>query len=512
MNTTKKSSVKTIFILASLVIAGLIALPALASTPIENTPDLVRFFGRFHPVILHMPIGIIVLIATMEGLSLLPFVKVRFNTTLPMLFGALSAIAAVILGFLLYQGGGYTGELAERHLWGGTIVAVMAVAAFAVKFWVDSRDGRGNLFFQLLVFATGGVMGFASHDGASMTHGKDYLTQYMPDPMKKIVGVKTKAEMDAEKAAIAAIPVSERVVYESTIVPILEAKCYSCHGEEKIRGKLRLDSFAAIMKGGSEGPSVVPGDLEESTLVARIHLPEDDDEHMPPEGKPQVDPHELELLSWWVEKGASESATFGSLGADEKIEELLAKLVSPEELERLEKEKAEAEAKRIAEAKVKKAALLKAMDSVSLEFPGSLNFLSEKSNDLEFSAVRMRSKFTNDDLEKLVPVAEGIVLLDLSATSITDEAAETLAKFKNLKNLKLGETEMSDAVMPYLSKLNSLESLNIYGTQVSDEGIASFNDHLKLERIYVWGSKVSDEGIAAFQKAKPKVNILGASQ
>ena len=101
-----------------------------------------------------------------------------------MFFGAASAIVAVIAGFLLFHGDGadYVGnELAERHLWGGLAFAVAAVLTFMVKAWTVSLCGN-PAWYRLLLFVSVGVMGFASHDGASITHGSDYLTQYAPDP------------------------------------------------------------------------------------------------------------------------------------------------------------------------------------------------------------------------------------------------------------------------------------------------------------------------------------------
>ncbi|MCB1128423.1 MAG: hypothetical protein KDM81_18150, partial [Verrucomicrobiae bacterium] len=88
-------------------------------------------------------------------------------------------------------------------------------------------------------------------------------------------------------ASLAFLPAAARgddskVLYTDLVQPILNAKCVACHGPDKQKGKLRLDSLAEIMK-GSDGENVVPGKLEESLLTFRVTLPKDDDDVMPPE-------------------------------------------------------------------------------------------------------------------------------------------------------------------------------------------------------------------------------------
>ncbi len=502
-NTSNKS--KTLIVVLSIAtMIGLMALPVFGLKPVENAPQIVKFLGRFHPVILHMPIGIIFLIGTMEAMAMFRIYRPKLNMKIPMLFGALSAIIAVILGFMLYQGDAFEGKLAERHFWGGTIVAVLAVAAFLAKYFVDAQTNKGNIIYQLLVFATCGVMMFASHDGASMVHGEKYLTEHAPAPIKAIMGAadKPKDPAAAEK------PISERVVFTSTVAPILEAKCYSCHSEEKQKGKLRLDTYEAIVKGGSEGATIVPGDAKKSTLVARIHLPKEDEEHMPPKEKPQIEQHELEIMEWWIAQGASATATFAELKADDKITGLLAKMIPPAELKKMEEEKAAAEAKAQADADAKRKGLETSMVSVKKDFPGALNFVSKSSSDLTFSAVSMRTKFSDEDLKKLAPVASGLVWLDLTATSITDASAPVLSQFKNLQNLKVGETKLTDASAKSISELSSLTSLNLIKTEITDAGLESIKALPSLKNLYLWESKITPAAIDALKKAKPELNVV----
>ena len=102
-----------------------------------------------------------------------------------------------------------------------------------------------------------------------------------------------------------------KLVFQDVLMPIFEAKCNKCHNEEKSKGDLRMDTHEMLMKGGEAEPgkSVVPGKPDESLALARILLPLDKDEHMPPEGKDQMTPEETALFRWWIQEGASATLT-----------------------------------------------------------------------------------------------------------------------------------------------------------------------------------------------------------
>lgn len=104
-------------------------------------------------------------------------------------------------------------------------------------------------------------------------------------------------------------PASDKkdVTYEKDIKPLFEKSCFKCHGEEKQKGKLRLDSLAAALKGGEEGEILKKGDSANSPIihaVARL----DEDTAMPPEkkGTPLVviTPEQISLIRAWIDQGA----------------------------------------------------------------------------------------------------------------------------------------------------------------------------------------------------------------
>ncbi|MEQ1840117.1 MAG: DUF1553 domain-containing protein, partial [Verrucomicrobiales bacterium] len=98
--------------------------------------------------------------------------------------------------------------------------------------------------------------------------------------------------------------VADGVSYFRDIQPLLEKKCYDCHKGSKIKGDLRLDTREAALKGGADdGPSITPGDVAKSSIIARIH-PDAGDDIMPPKGDPLSD-EEIDLLTRWIQEGAT---------------------------------------------------------------------------------------------------------------------------------------------------------------------------------------------------------------
>jgi hypothetical protein len=259
-----------------------------------------------------------------------------------------------------------------------------------------------------------------------------------------------------------------------------------------------------MLDGGEETDCLVPGDVKESALVTYLHLPEDDDLHMPPEGKTQMTAEEIQILEWWVKIGAPETAKRSEVEVTPAAEKALATLLTPAQRERLEAaQKAELAAKKKADNK-KRLELAVALESVNAKFPGSLKYVSQQNTDLNFSAVSYRSKFADADIEILASVFKDIVELDLSSTQITDVAASKLSQFTKLQKVKLNGTQVSDVVLATLSELPDLEVINIYGTEVSDAGLSKLSTHPKLNRIYVWNTKVTEEGAKSLEDALRK--------
>jgi mono/diheme cytochrome c family protein len=110
------------------------------------------------------------------------------------------------------------------------------------------------------------------------------------------------ADVDVSKLP----PASDKkdLTYARDIKPIFEKTCFKCHGEDKQKGKLRLDSLAAVKKGGEDGEVIVAGQSAKSPLVIAVARL-DDDTAMPPEGKGDpLKKEQIGLIRAWIDQGA----------------------------------------------------------------------------------------------------------------------------------------------------------------------------------------------------------------
>ncbi len=99
---------------------------------------------------------------------------------------------------------------------------------------------------------------------------------------------------------------ADAVDYTRDVKPILTKHCITCHGGEKQRSGLRLDTAKAALDGGNSGPAVVPGKSAESRLVHAL-TGANDVVAMPPKG-PRLGANEVALLRRWIDEGAKAPA------------------------------------------------------------------------------------------------------------------------------------------------------------------------------------------------------------
>jgi hypothetical protein len=105
-------------------------------------------------------------------------------------------------------------------------------------------------------------------------------------------------------------PASDKkaVTYEADIKPIFDKSCIKCHGPEKQKGKLRLDSLAAAVKGGEDGKVIEAGNSAKSMLVHNVAHVGDEDMFMPPpDNKDKIPPltkEQIGLIRAWIDQGA----------------------------------------------------------------------------------------------------------------------------------------------------------------------------------------------------------------
>lgn len=267
-------------------------------------------FGRLHPLVLHLPIGLLVGLALVESARRLArkAPASRADTGVLAWAAAGSALLAAASGLVLSYEPGYGGPGLTWHLALGVSLAICSLLVAVLHGGARPRPGYlGLLALTLLLMLPTG------HLGASMTHGENFLFAPLARSRARAAEPGSASrEADASESrrtrganAAGRVPSdptaadAERV-FELDIAPVFADRCTSCHGTDKRKGGLSLLSLASLLQGGEDGPVIAAGRPDESELVRRIRLPLEDVDHMPPEEKPQLTPAEIAQIEAWV--------------------------------------------------------------------------------------------------------------------------------------------------------------------------------------------------------------------
>jgi uncharacterized membrane protein len=251
---------------------------------------MIEFIGKLHPLLVHLPIGFLLLLGVLEWLTLqpqhrrlLPANRLILLLTIPV------TAASAACGWLLAWDGKYDAHALFWHRWLGT-----SLVGATILLWVIRQRGWWTAYRRALA-ATLLLLVVASHFGGTLTHGKDFLAwprRRQPSPAP----ARLEEWLD-------------QPVYATVIQPLFTKYCVSCHGEQKQKGSLRMDTAEHLLAGGDSGSALNPPGATTSLMGKRLALPLDDDDHMPPDGKPQPSPAELKLIGWWLDSGAPTSTT-----------------------------------------------------------------------------------------------------------------------------------------------------------------------------------------------------------
>lgn len=459
----------------------------------RGPPEIALFFGRLHPLLVHLPIGLILLLAVLELLARFPrFKHANANSGIILALVIPATLVTVLCGWLLSLGGGYQQHLLQLHKWLGIGTAAVCVVAGAL-YWLDLKKAyRGCLFAGVAVLLV------ASHFGGSLTHGSDYLVRYAPHFVRRWFNGGSPA---APKPAVARIKdIKTLLAYTDVVRPVFQKDCVQCHGPEKSKGKLRLDSLQLVLKGGDSGAVLVPGKPADSLLLKRIHLPLDSDDHMPPDGKPQLSPDDISLLEWWIQAGAPGDKTLAELKPTPQVRRILEARFGPPPVL----------AKAVPPKPLKEVLPLAA--SVEDATRVLINPLSPTEPWLECNASTLGTNFDNSKLQRLAALGANIRWLDLGGTAVTDVGLAALSAMPNLQRLHLERTAVGDAGLAHLTSLSQLEYLDLYGTKVTDAGLENLQTMPRLKEVYVWETKVTPTAASSFIEARTDTGRLQSWQ
>ncbi|MBT2188800.1 c-type cytochrome domain-containing protein [Sphingobium nicotianae] len=286
--------------------------------------DFIFFLGRFHVLVLHLPIGILLLAVLMEILSRRArFAALGPAVSLVWLAGALTALVTVALGYMHASEPGFTGPAVNHHRWAGTLLALAAILVWA---WRLEAPAMFAKVWPVPLAAIVLLLSITGHLGGNLTHGSTYLTEFAPGPFRTMAGGGKSAPEDAPRPKVTDIAKAD--IYLDIVAPALRDRCGSCHNDDKKRGGLSLVHYDALMKGGEDGPIIASKDPGKSDLYRRITLPRDNFDYMPKNNKTPLDAAQKEAIRWWISVGAPKEGLVGKLAPPADVYAALKKAVA----------------------------------------------------------------------------------------------------------------------------------------------------------------------------------------
>ncbi len=315
------------------------------------------------------------------------------------------------------------------------------------------------------------------------------LAESDPEPTPELVEPAVEPESDPQPessvvAITAKIDPGALSTFKGSVVPMLKGRCLDCHGAEKQKGGLRLDSPSWIRQGGNSGPVVVAFDPDKSYLYTSTVLPGDDPDIMPAKGK-SLTSAQTSAIKRWIRGGAP-------MG-DGKDQEVASAAAAAQQAKSGGQSTGGGELTGSLAEVLKQAHIeYKLIDGGLFEIDCSLS--------RNYPEVKL-------DLSVLDPIAEKIHTLDLSKTKIKDAGLAPVARFKNLRILLLSRTTVGDEALVHLSGLMELEILNLYGTNVSNAGLENLKELASLKKLYLWNSKATRAGGNLLKKVILKLEV-----
>lgn len=447
--------------------------------------NLYQFFGRFHALIVHLPIGFIILAVIFEYLAWKKKADLKLAISYALLIGALFGVIAVILGLMLASDGGYNIDTLNLHKWTGISTTLVTFLLFFLNKKKEHYSWAKKIYPTVMALVVT-LLAIAGHYGGSLTHGSNYLFEHAPASIKAIAGIKpTRERVTALDSAM---------VYEDVIHVIFEKKCNVCHNNDKAKGDLLLVNSEGILKGGENGKVVIARNASKSELYRRITLNPNHKEFMPTEGRTPLTKEETQLIKWWIDEGLAFNKKIVELNITDRIKGYLQDVgigLKKTFIESLN---------------------LPKVNVTNLESIRSEGFkikaITNKSTLLEVTySPYNKNPLNQDKMDVLLSAKDNITWVDFSSVPLQDSLTQIIGQFKNLTKLRVSNTQLSNKGIKQLEHLKHLEYLNIYGNPISDASVESLQKLKKLKKLYLWKTNISEKGVLKIKDSLPQVTI-----
>jgi uncharacterized membrane protein len=432
--------------------------------------DIAAFSGQLHPLIVHLPIGFLIIATLFELVSYskkYEFLKPSVSITL--LLGFIAAVFACVFGYILSLSGDYDYQELNKHKISGILLAMSSGLLFLLVSNPVKKiyEIRRSVFSGLCIFIVA-MVSYTGHQGGRLTHGSEYLS------MKVLL----------EKPRLKPVNVEQAMIFEDVVHPILIQRCSPCHRDGKRKGEFSVQTLADLLKGGKTGAAIVSGSLDKSELFARIMLDPTNEKFMPTDGKTPLTKIEKEIIQWWIEKGkAVEGKRMSELQNAQVINAKVADYL------------------KIGDFSASDAISGTANDDINQEIPAFVNMalidtlrskglnirvMQHKPLMLDVTLPEGKGDILNLVKTDLKAIAKNIVWLNFSNNDLTEQDLETLSLMSNLEKLRLEKNPITDKIIPTVLSLKHLESINLNETNLTSVGIERLKQNSSLKRVYQW--------------------------
>ena len=452
--------------------------------------NLVGFLGRFHPLIVHLPIGFLI----MSGLLQLYAVKVKNNTpnlnlaiAFTLFWGTIASIFAVVIGWLLSQQGGYDSNILFWHKWLGILVTLLSFLGWLLK---TEKIRLPKYSFSIVLFLIIILISVSGHLGGSLTHGEAYLMHYAPKFLKNMLGKETKEN----QLELKTLEKDSIKVFPHIIQPVFNNKCINCHNPSKKEGGLLLTTYSEVIAGGDHGQIIDLKAPLESSLLNRVTLPKSHKKFMPPRGA-TLTFGEIQIIEWWMQNGADSISSFSAEKALDK--KMIYTLLRDYQLDYNPKSYYES---------IKVAPLSDNTISVLKQNNFAIDFMGEDNN---FISVTFKGKsITDNQISKLELAKNQITWLRMSNCNLTDVQLKSISRLSNLTRLNIHSNPISDENIKSLNTLKHLTTLNLYNTKITDLSLEHLVNLKSLTTLYVWRTEITAKAISERSNSHSQIKII----